>query len=37
MENQMLGYVSANVSGNASGYHVRVHSNINIIIVSPWL
>jgi hypothetical protein len=41
MESQMLGYVNVNTSGSgsASGYHARVHSNINIIVVnaSLWL
>jgi hypothetical protein len=42
MESQIVGYVSVNASGSASasGYHARVHSNINIIVnvnVSPWL
>jgi hypothetical protein len=36
MESQMLGRVSVNASGNGSGYHARVHSNIIIIVnVSP--
>lgn len=37
MESQMLGYVSVNASGSGSGYHARVHSNIIIVNVSPWL
>lgn len=40
MGSQIVGYVNVNVNASGSGYHARLHSNINIIVnvvnVSRW-